>query len=88
MTCAPVEALLRRKADPAPVVNATAALLLAMFAAVAVVGVQTLTKVDFNDHRNAVIVGNKGVIETSYSNHAPVDGALNVRVKRGVPGTK
>ncbi|HXC60618.1 MAG TPA: solute carrier family 23 protein [Steroidobacteraceae bacterium] len=30
---------------------------LAMFAAVAVVGVQTLTKVDFNDHRNAVIVG-------------------------------
>jgi OHCU decarboxylase len=28
-----------------------------MFAAVAVVGVQTLSKVDFNDHRNAVIVG-------------------------------
>jgi OHCU decarboxylase len=30
---------------------------LALFATVAVVGIQTLSKVDFNDHRNAVIVG-------------------------------
>jgi 2-oxo-4-hydroxy-4-carboxy--5-ureidoimidazoline (OHCU) decarboxylase len=30
---------------------------LAMFAAVAVVGIQTLGKVDFNDHRNIIIVG-------------------------------
>ncbi len=29
---------------------------LAMFATVAVVGIQTLTKVDFNDHRNVIIV--------------------------------
>lgn len=39
---------------PHPVLGGAA---LAMFAAVAVVGVQTLAKVDFNDHRNAVIVG-------------------------------
>ena len=38
-------------------------------------------------HRHAVIVGTKGVIETSYSNHAPAEGGLAVRVKRGVPGT-
>lgn len=39
---------------PHPVLGGAA---LAMFAAVAVVGIQTLAKVDFNDHRNAVIVG-------------------------------
>ena len=39
---------------PHPVLGGAA---LAMFAAVAVVGVQTLTKVDFDDHRNMVIVG-------------------------------
>jgi OHCU decarboxylase len=39
---------------PHPVLGGAA---LAMFAAVAVVGVQTLSKVDFNDHRNIVIVG-------------------------------
>jgi OHCU decarboxylase len=38
---------------PAPVLGGAA---LAMFATVAVVGFQTLTKVDFNDHRNVVIV--------------------------------
>jgi OHCU decarboxylase len=39
---------------PHPVLGGAA---LAMFATVAVVGIQTLTKVDFNDHRNIVIVG-------------------------------
>ncbi|MHA6797007.1 2-oxo-4-hydroxy-4-carboxy-5-ureidoimidazoline decarboxylase [Pseudonocardia bannensis] len=39
---------------PHPVLGGAA---LAMFATVAVVGVQTLAKVDFNDHRNIVIVG-------------------------------
>ena len=39
---------------PHPVLGGAA---LAMFAAVAVVGIQTLAKVDFNDHRNIVIVG-------------------------------
>ncbi|MDM0115896.1 solute carrier family 23 protein [Variovorax sp. J22R133] len=39
---------------PHPVLGGAA---LAMFAAVAVVGVQTLQKCDFNDHRNIVILG-------------------------------
>ncbi len=39
---------------PAPVLGGAA---LAMFATVAVVGFQTLSRVDFNDHRNTVIVG-------------------------------
>ena len=39
-----------------------------------------------SQHRHAVIVGSKGVIETSYSNHAPADGALSLRVKRGAAG--
>src|SRR5689334_18717788 len=39
---------------PHPVLGGAA---LAMFATVAVVGVQTLSRVDFNDHRNVVIVG-------------------------------
>ncbi|MBO0850237.1 MAG: purine permease, partial [Pseudonocardia sp.] len=39
---------------PHPVLGGAA---LAMFATVAVVGVQTLSRVDFNDHRNIVIVG-------------------------------
>ena len=38
-------------------------------------------------HRYAVIVGENGVIETSYANHAPAEGALTVRVKRGGPAT-
>ncbi len=41
-------------AIPHPVLGGAA---LAMFATVAVVGVQTLQKVDFTDHRNTVIVG-------------------------------
>ena len=38
-------------------------------------------------HRHAIAVGTQGVIETSYSNHAPAGGGLSVRIKRGVPGT-
>jgi xylose dehydrogenase (NAD/NADP) len=39
-------------------------------------------------HRHAVIVGERGVIETSYDNHAPAgNGSLTLRVKRGVPNT-
>lgn len=41
-------------AIPPPVLGGAA---LAMFATVAVVGVQTLSRVDFHDHRNVVIVG-------------------------------
>ncbi len=37
-------------------------------------------------HRFAVIVGDTGVIETNYANHAPA-GTLTLRVKRGAPGT-
>lgn len=36
-------------------------------------------------HRKALIVGEKGAIETGYANHAP-DGSLTLAVKRGVPG--
>ena len=39
---------------PHPVLGGAA---LAMFATVAVVGIQTLARVDFHDHRNVVIVG-------------------------------
>ncbi len=39
---------------PPPVLGGAA---IAMFATVAVVGIQTLTRVDFHDHRNVVIVG-------------------------------
>jgi OHCU decarboxylase len=39
---------------PSPVLGGAA---LAMFATVAVVGIQTLSRVDFHDHRNIVIVG-------------------------------
>ena len=39
---------------PPPVLGGAA---LAMFATVAVVGIQTLARVDFHDHRNVVIVG-------------------------------
>ena len=38
-------------------------------------------------HRHATIVGTTGVIETNYANHAPADGTLSLRIKRGVPGT-
>ena len=38
-------------------------------------------------HRHAVVIGEKGVVETNYSNHAPASGNLSLRIKRGVPGT-
>jgi hypothetical protein len=38
-------------------------------------------------HRHAVVVGDSGVVETSYSNHAPAAGALSLRIKRGVANT-
>jgi predicted dehydrogenase len=38
-------------------------------------------------HRHAVVIGENGVIETGYSNHAPESGKLSLRVKRGVPNT-
>ncbi len=34
-------------------------------------------------HRHATIVGENGVIETGYSNHAPADASLFLRVRRG-----
>jgi len=34
-----------------------------------------------------VIVGEAGVIETSYSNHKPPEAELTLRIKRGVPAT-
>ena len=38
-------------------------------------------------HRHAVVIADKGVVETNYSNHAPTSGTLSLRVKRGAPGT-
>jgi xylose dehydrogenase (NAD/NADP) len=38
-------------------------------------------------HRHATIVGESGVIETSYANHKPDDAELTLRIKRGVPAT-
>jgi predicted dehydrogenase len=39
-------------------------------------------------HRHAIIVGDAGVIETSYSNHAPASGGtLSLRIRRGTAGT-
>ncbi len=38
-------------------------------------------------HRTAVIAGERGVIETGFSNHAPDSGRLALRIKRGTAGT-
>jgi predicted dehydrogenase len=38
-------------------------------------------------HRHAVVVGDQGVVETSYSNHGPAAGSLSLRIKRGVANT-
>ena len=38
-------------------------------------------------HRHATIVGDAGIIETSYSNHAPAEGRLSLRLKHGIPNT-
>jgi len=37
-------------------------------------------------HRSAIIVGERGVIETNYSNHALSDVPLSLRIKQGAPG--
>ena len=38
-------------------------------------------------HRHAVVIGDAGVIETGFSNHAPDSGLLSLRIKRGAAGT-
>jgi predicted dehydrogenase len=47
---------------------------------------QITTSLSTSFHRHAVIIAEKGLVETSYSNHAP-DGTLPLRVKRGIPNT-
>jgi predicted dehydrogenase len=37
-------------------------------------------------HRHAILVGERGVLETGYANHAPAEGKLSLRIKRGAPG--
>jgi predicted dehydrogenase len=37
-------------------------------------------------HRHATIIAERGIVETSFSNHA-VDGKLALRVKNGIPNT-
>lgn len=49
---------------------------------------QLTTSMSISLYRHATILGEKGVIETNYSNHAPAwGGGLSLRIKRGVPGT-
>ncbi len=48
---------------------------------------QVTSSVSTASHRHAVIVGDKGIIETNYQNHAPESGSLSIRVKRGAAGT-
>jgi predicted dehydrogenase len=38
-------------------------------------------------HRHAVIAGERGVVETGYSNHAPAGEGLSLRIRRGAAGT-
>lgn len=49
---------------------------------------QLTTSLATSFHRYGILIGERGMIETSYSNHGPADGGpLPLRVKRGVPGT-
>jgi predicted dehydrogenase len=48
---------------------------------------QVSTSMSTSFHRQALIVGSQGVIETGYSNHAPASGMRSLRIKRGVPNT-
>lgn len=49
---------------------------------------QLSTSMATSFHRHAILVGERGVIETGYSNHAPPGAStLPLRIKRGVPGT-
>ena len=47
---------------------------------------QITTSLSTSFHRHAVVIAEKGLIETGYANHAPA-GILPLRVKRGVPNT-
>ncbi len=38
-------------------------------------------------HRHATVAGERGVIETGYSNHAPADAPLSLRLRRGAAAT-
>ena len=58
---------------PRPVLGGAA---LAMFATVAVVGIQTLSRVDFNDHRNIVIVGTSLALAGYVTAYPDVQNAL------------
>ncbi len=58
---------------PHPVLGGAA---LALFAAVAVAGIQTLQKVDFNDHRNSIIVGSTLGAAGLITSYAAISGAL------------
>jgi OHCU decarboxylase len=58
---------------PPPVLGGAA---LAMFATVAVVGIQTLSRVDFHDHRNVVIVGTSVGLAMLVTAQPAVSGAV------------
>jgi predicted dehydrogenase len=47
---------------------------------------QLTTSISSASQRYAVIVGERGVIETNYSNHAPASGVLSLVVKHGMRG--
>jgi len=47
---------------------------------------QLFTSMATARHRSATIVGDRGVIETGYSNHAPAGEALSLRVTQGTAG--
>jgi predicted dehydrogenase len=49
---------------------------------------QLTTSLATAQHRHAVIIGERGVIETGYANHAPPgEATLPLRIKRGAAGT-
>jgi predicted dehydrogenase len=47
---------------------------------------QITTSLSTSFHRHAVVIAEKGLVETGYANHAP-EGKLALRVKRGIPNT-
>jgi predicted dehydrogenase len=47
---------------------------------------QVTTSLSVSFHRYGIVIGESGMIETGYSNHAP-DGKLALRIKRGIPAT-
>ncbi len=46
---------------------------------------QVTTSLSTSGHRFAVVVGDRGIVETGYSNHAPAEGTLSLRIKREAP---